>query len=154
MENLYKYLRFVSAVTLPFLCFAFSAGTPACAEEQRNVTGNSSAFELNAAIMEIDLDNAYLVVAEEKLSLSHTTQQGKKEWKTEVLDTKGQKITIESLRQKDRVMVEGTKTPSGIMNAHKITLLADEEALGKTETHSSSKQTSSPIKLQDGVWKN
>ncbi|MBV5329866.1 MAG: hypothetical protein JZU65_19935 [Chlorobium sp.] len=159
MRKLYEYLKMLAGFVLFITCLAFSEGSsPANAEDQIIENENSSVFALNASIMEIDLNNGRMIIAEKYIYLPHSTQQSGTKWETEFIDSNGQKISITSLHKNDRVLAEGTTTASGVMNAQKITLLASEKGLSKEKiTEGSNKlppQTPSPIRLIDGVWTN
>jgi len=119
------------------------------AEEQPNETSNSTKFELNASIMEINFENNFIVVAEKEISLPYSKKNGEKEWHTLVITTDGLSIPMTSLRRRDRVIVTGTESTTQGIKAEKITLLDAEQA-----PTPSAKQQPSKIYQENGVWKN
>lgn len=148
----------VNSIAISVFCLLLSIWTPIdAAESQSSTMEESSAFHINAAIMEINLDKNFMVIAEKYIFLKHVLHDGKKQWQTEFLNAKGQKITVMTFKQEDRVYVDGTIiTASGKIVADKITLL--ESAVVPTKNvgqgaGGSSEQSSSP-QLTNGVWKN
>ncbi len=143
----FKGLTWRYALVIWFLCISLTFSVNA--EEQANATGTASKFELNASIMEINLENNFIVVAEKKISLPYSTKNEQKEWHTAVITADGQSISMTSLKRRDRIMVTGTESTTQGMKAEKITLLDAE----KSPIPSAKKQ---PAKIyqENGVWKN
>ena len=80
-------------------------------------------IELTAPIMEINLVDDFMVVAEKKIQLLSTMKDGAKVWVTVFLDDKGNRISFNNFRQRDRVRIKGVRAGFGGINAQEITLL-------------------------------
>lgn len=147
----------VNSIAISIFCLLLSIWTPLnAADSQSNTMEESSAFHINATIMEINLNKNFMVIAEKYIFLKHTVQDGKKQWQTEFLNAKGQKITVTAFAKKDRVNVDGTVTTSEKIVADKITLLESAAVPAKNVGQGaevSSEQSSSP-QFVNGVWKN
>jgi hypothetical protein len=134
-------------------CFFFTIGTRICFCQEQGVTNHvTEPFTISAPIMEIDLENNLLVVAEEKIYFLAITQNGIKKWKTIFMNADGQDISAQDLQLRARVIVEGEKSASGKIEAHKIILQAEKKE--KTESKSNESTSGSSIRLNNGVWKN
>lgn len=142
-----KVLTWRYALVIWFLCISLTFSVNA--EEQTNETSNASKFDLNASIMEINLENNFIVVAEKKISLPYSTKNGEKEWHTLVITADGQSIHMTSLKRRYRVIVTGTESITQGMKAEQITLLDAEKS-----PIPSAEQQPSKIYQENGVWKN
>lgn len=149
-----RILKKVNAqFTLLFLCSLLIATNVSLAEEQATP-------ELQAPIMEIDLDNGTMVVAEQDVHLLSQVVDGKKVWKTSLLDDKGNALSVKDFKKRDRVLVRGEKNSAGAIDALEIVKLsAQTPAKEKPQSQGSgdsnfSKPLPPEIRLEGGVWKN
>ncbi|MDK9709488.1 MAG: hypothetical protein OEL83_20815 [Desulforhopalus sp.] len=142
----------IKVVFLTIVCsLAFTWASLAYSEDQSNDTMSSATNEFRAAIMEIDLDNNMMVIAEKSVILPFTLQDNTKIWDTEFLDGTGQRMSVNLFKKGDRVLVEGKEISSESIRASKIKLLSRKKA--KNLSADESEQEDLPT-LQGGVWKN
>lgn len=76
-------------------------------------------FELYGIIMEVNIQKAYLIVAEKKISVTGF-KVGDQLIKTTFLDANGSPITLSSFRKGQRVLVQGVTLPDGIIVAGRV----------------------------------
>jgi len=80
-------------------------------------------FKLQAKVMAIDLIRDLAIIAEKEFELlSHYDGNGKKVWNTRFLDKKGNQISPDQIKKRDRVLVHG-KNDNGTIIAEEIILL-------------------------------
>lgn len=122
MKSLNGYISICVVVVLlwgmPFL----GEGGLSAAERSR-MDAHAPVVELTAPIMEINLVNDYIVVAEKKIQLLSTVMGGAKVWVTVFQDASGNRISFNNFRQHDRVRIKGVRAGFGGIDAHEITLL-------------------------------
>lgn len=83
----------------------------------------SSLVKLQARVMAIDIISDLAIIAEKEFKLlSHNDEKGEKVWDTRFLDKKGNQISPDQIKKRDRVLVYG-KEENGKIIAIKITLL-------------------------------
>jgi len=127
------------------------------AKELASITYEESPFPLRATVMEIDLENNSIIVAEKYIHLLSSIQNGEKKWVTRFLDADYQSISPETLQIRDRVIVEGRLTENGTLEAVGITLRPpDNRARKTTITPEVEKPKNAPytIRKVNGVWVN
>jgi len=139
--------------TLLFVCSLLFATNVSFAEEQ-------APPELKAPIMEIDLDNGTMVVAEQDVHLLSQVVDGKKVWKTAFVDDNGNAISVGNFKKRDRVLVRGEKNSDGAIEAREIIKLSGQPAAKEKSQNQGSgdsnfnKPLPPEIRLEGGVWKN
>ena len=155
MKILNRYNTIYPAVLLISLLLI---STVTClARNQNNADEQAPSFELNARIMEIDLANNRMVVAEEEIHLLSTMKGGEKIWQTHFVDAKKKsEIPAQRFKKRDRVRVLGNKTASGVIDAVTIALLAPATAEKQQQSQQEQNITSpsSTIHQEGGIWKN
>ncbi len=150
MRTLKKYY---TKITFLCLCSLLAVANLSFAEEQ-------TALALEASIMEIDLDNELMIVAEKDVRLLSQMVDGKKVWKTVFVDDKGNSISAATFRKRDRVLVHGEKTTSGAIEAREIVKITEQTTTErktydtKSEDANFNKPLPPEIRLEGGVWKN
>jgi hypothetical protein len=139
-----------------FASCLFLTGLPGVcsAQEQNDVEATASQVKLNATIMEIDLNNNFMIVAEKRINLLSRLEKGKKIWATAFVDTNGQETSVGKFQIRDRVNVIGRETASGEIEAHTIIHLQEENIQEKIKQGTSKVPPSSLMHLNEGVWKN
>ncbi|MBU0484835.1 MAG: hypothetical protein KKB30_10020 [Proteobacteria bacterium] len=80
----------------------------------------NDSFELNATIMKIDLGNKMMVVAEKDIHLLIKNVKGKMHWQTIFRDAKGNTISPNTLKLRDRVLVQIEEESSGKLIALEV----------------------------------
>lgn len=93
------------------------------AAEQSGMPTSAASVELTARIMEINLVEDYMVVAEKKIQLLSSVKEGVKVWITVFQDADGNRISFNNFRQQDRVRIKGVRGGGGRVDAHEVTLL-------------------------------
>lgn len=124
MKDLKKCIT-IYAVTLLFAGLLFGPRGLSAAEPS-GLAGRAipiERVELTAPIMEINLVDDFMVVAEKKIQLLSTMKDGVKVWITVFQDDNGNRISFNNFRQRDRVCIKGVRVGLGGINAHEITLL-------------------------------
>lgn len=122
MKGLSGYITICVAAL--FVCGIPSLGTGGVsAAEYSGMTTHAASIELTAPIMEINLVNDSMVVAEKKIQLLSTVKDGAKMWITVFLDENGNRISFNNFRKRDRVRIKGVRAGFGSINAQEITLL-------------------------------
>ena len=124
-----------------FCCFTVFCGGVAIAQNGVIITQkagehlpfeipyNAEYFEIEARIMQIDLDNNFMIIAEKTIKLPTTiTRKGDQKFAVIFKDSKGKNINAKSLKQRDNVVVYGYKTKAGEIFAKEI-ILGEREAL-------------------------
>ncbi len=149
-KGLLKYL------TLLALSMVFWATASSAAELSEIEAGP---FEFEARIMAIDLDNNLLVIAEEDIFLRSSILNGKKVWKTKFTTMEGNAVSVNAFQLRDRVLVKGNKSLSGVLTADSIEITASTDQIGKDKKKENTgpnlpPKGSSTIYKEDGVWKN
>lgn len=140
--------------------FIFSVVVANATDEEYPVGG----FEIDATVMELDLDNKFIMVAEQNILLKGNKKDGKMVWKTKFQTSSGNKFDPGKLEERDAVIVEGEKLLSGKMIAEVITLIdSDSGSIAKNsatvveneeENVEEQVEKASEIYFEDGVWKN
>ncbi len=138
------------------LCGLFLAVAALPSEGRADET---TAYELNASVMEIDLGNNLIVVAEKEIHLLSRLEDGVKKWETVFKNDSGREISVNTLQVRDNVLIKGNKSTTGILTADEVTLLpAEQESLKKGQVkqqpESAAQPSSTPVRLEGGVWKN
>lgn len=121
MKGLNGYKILCGVVLLLVSVFLVAGGL--FAAEQPGMPTHAASVELTAPIMEINLVNDYMVVAEKKIKLLSTVKDGAKVWITVFLDDNGSRISFNNFRQRDRVRIKGARAGFGEIDAREITLL-------------------------------
>jgi hypothetical protein len=138
----------------------FTGMTGSCLAEEQNDVDIASPIEINASIMEVDLANNFLIVAEKKINLLSRIENGNKKWQTVFLDTNGREISINKLQIKDRVIVTGkviipgTEAKTEVIEADTVTLIGEKKEKEKNKQETNIPSSPTPVHLKDGVWKN
>ncbi len=122
MKGLNGYIT-ICGVVLSLVCVFFGSGGVSAAEPSR-MPAHAAPIELTAPIMEINLVNDFMVVAEKKIQLLSIVKDGVKVWTTVFLDDNGNRISFNNFRQHDRVRIKGVQAGFGGITAHEITLLS------------------------------
>ena len=76
-------------------------------------------FELYGTIMVVNIQKAYLIVAEKKISVTGAKVGGQL-FETSLLDTKGKPVKLTSFRKRQRVRVQGVTLPNGVIVAWEV----------------------------------
>lgn len=69
---------------------------------------NSEPVEINALIMEVNTAKSYMIVAEKKINII-SFKDGKKIYKTKLMNKKGRVVQLSSFKEGQRVLVKGVK---------------------------------------------
>jgi len=69
---------------------------------------NSEPVEINAVIMEVNTAKSYMIVAEKKINII-SFKDGKKIYKTKLMNEKGRVVQLGSFKERQRVLVKGVK---------------------------------------------
>jgi hypothetical protein len=80
---------------------------------------NSDPVEYQAHIMEIDYEKAQMVVAEDLILVVDLMIRGK-QFATQVTDAKGKPKSLASFKVGDMVLIQGFKSPDGVVFASLI----------------------------------
>lgn len=131
-----------------FLGFLLISTRASMAEQPVSSTDEPTIIELTAPIMKIDLKSDLMIVAEKKIQLLSSVEDGKKKWKTVFLDANGKEMSVQLFKQRDLVLVKGTQSAMGDLVADEITRLPKKQSTTKTT------RPSSPLQLKRGVWSN
>ena len=80
---------------------------------------NSEPVEINALIMEVNTAKSYMIVAEKKINIT-SFKDGKKIYKTKLMNETGMVIQLSSFKEGQRVLVKGVKLIDGQIVALEI----------------------------------
>lgn len=80
---------------------------------------NSEPVEINALIMEVNTAKSYMIVAEKKINIT-SFKDGKKIYKTKLMNKKGRVVQLSSFKEGQRVLVKGVKLIDGQIVALEI----------------------------------
>ena len=80
-------------------------------------------FELRAQIMEVNLGESYLIVAEKKFDVTEY-KIGEETFKTELLDASGNAVPLNFFEKGQRVTVKSIKLPNGDFIAGSVQIRA------------------------------
>lgn len=69
---------------------------------------NSEPVEINALIMEVNTAKSYMIVAEKKINIT-SFKDGKKIYKTKLMNETGKVIQLSSFKEGQRVLVKGVQ---------------------------------------------
>lgn len=115
---------------------------------------NEQLTELNAKIMEIDLENNLLIVGEQYVRLQVSMDNFQKRWITLFNNQNGEFINPRSLKATDRVIVKGETQKSGEILANEVMFIEKTESSSPRKKVPSSKQNTGDIHKDNGVWVN
>ncbi len=143
-------------IAIASFLFLGSGAIDAIAQKQiMEYDKSSSHFELNAKIMEIDLSNDIIIIAEKTIYLPSTMQNKEKQWQTILVDSQGQLMAIKNLKPLDSVLVEGVTNANGNMEAHKITFISSDKKVEVKEVQNVEiMQPATQIRKKNGTWTN
>ncbi len=155
MKTFYKNALVLDCVLL--VVYTLLSATVSIAASQVDPEDEAGPFKINATIMEINLNTNLIVIGEKNIYLRSSKNNGQKVWNTVFEDAKGKKISVDDLKYRDRVLVNGNKSLSGVMKADSVTLIKSAESTeqGKVNQEAgSTTQRSLPVYQEKGVWKN
>ncbi len=142
-----KRLQKIKGVLTFFICFLLVTGGLSFAADQDNGTIDAASVNITAKIMEIDLDQDSMVIAEKNIQLLSTMQGTNKIWRTVFMDAEGRTISAQDFKVRDKVRLEGLQAGSGTITALSITLLSSKKRAKPDNSESS-------VRLENGTWVN
>ena len=80
---------------------------------------NSEPVEINALIMEVNTAESYIILAEKKINIT-SFKDGKKIYETKLMNEKGSVVQLSSLKEGQRVLVNGVQLTDGQIVALEI----------------------------------
>lgn len=85
---------------------------------------NIKSFKFDARIMEIDLSNSLIIVAEKAIKVpTYIDQAGQTQYMVNLVNDNGNKLVISDFKIGDHVIVEGYKTSPDELTANSLMLL-------------------------------
>jgi hypothetical protein len=155
-----KIAKFFRKLVLLSSCCFLTGSMAAQYTMASDAAGKGEKTSLEGRIMMVDLEQDYLVVSEKNILLHSQIENGTKKWNTNIVDENGKEMPPSSLRERDRVVVEGTvlvptsETEAGTIDADKITVETNKGEKDTIKKHEESSPAGSPVYNSNGVWKN